>query len=612
MQTFRLLKISFAKCCIVSAIVAALLTTMVHPAFAAASVPPAPSMIHVDNKLLGTADVVTVTGLAPGDTVRVYTDGGTAVALGSAVVSGGAHSVAIAINQLGVAAGHIYVTATQPTYSESRRIVKSYLAEPLSVAPAASSIRVTNKPTGTNDTVAVLGLQAGDLIKVYADASKTASLGSATAVSGSVDGTVVAIGQLGAADGILYVAVTEPGKRESRATEKAYVGEALSAQPQLGQIRIVNELSGTNDRVIVTGLRAGDVLKVYRSEQAATPITQATAASGSDTADAILSQLGLVEGSIYVTITSPPLQESLRVAKQFRPEPISTSPSPGMIVVINEPTGTADRIEWSGLATGDVVKVYEDAVSTSVIGTVTVDSASAKATVSIAQLGKQAGHVYVTVTSSGKGESARVIKAFAAELATDAPNRSAIQIHNTVGTADTITFTGLLSGDTVKVYTDDASAVSIGSAVVEAGASSAIVEVALPGIGFGIIYMTITDPQEVESARTAKIYPAEPLTLPLSASQLRITNAAGAVDQDELTAIAIKPGDTIKVYADAVTATPMQTLLGSDASASVSIGATTATISNLQLAGGGGRVYVTKTSPGKRESSRTVKVYEAE
>jgi 3D (Asp-Asp-Asp) domain-containing protein len=380
----------------------------------------------------------------------------------------------------------------------------------------------------------------------------------------------------------------------------------------LAQIRIVNELSGTNDHVIVNGLQAGDIMKVYPTEKAAAPTTQATVASGSDTADATLPQLGLVEGSVYVTITSPPLQESLRVAKQFRPEPITASPSPGMIVVVNEPTGTADRIELSGLSNGDVVKVYADAASTSVIGTVTAGSDSTKAIVSITQLGKQAGHVYVTVTSSARGESSRIVKAYAAELASGAPDRSDIQIHNAVGTEDTITFTGLQLGDTVKVYAADASAVPIGSAVVADGATSAVVEAALPGTGYGIIYMTVTHSQEEESARTAKIYAAEPLTLPLSANQLRISNMVGAFGNDEVSAIAIKPGDTIKVYADSVIATPIQTVMGVDASASAAIGATTATISNLQLSEGGGRVYVTVMSQGKRESSRTVKAYEAE
>jgi hypothetical protein len=609
---YKLLKISLAKCCTASLMVATLLIIAANTAFAAASVPPAPSMIRVDNKLVGTADLVTVTGLSAGDTIKVYADSGTSVSLGSAVVGSGASSVTISINQLGVTDGHIYVTATQPSYSESRRIVKSYLAEPLSVAPPAASIRVTNKPNGVNDTVAVLGLQAGDVVKVYADVAKTVLLGSATAISSSIDGTVVAIGQLGSADGIIYIAVTEPGKRESRPVEKAYAGEALSAQPHLGQIRIVNELSGTSDHVIINGLQVGDVLKVYRSEQAATPMTQATVASGSDTADATLSQLGVVEGSIYVTLTSPPLQESLRVAKYYRPEPTTVSPSPGTIVVSNEPVGTMNRVELSGLLSGDVVKVYADAVSVSAIGNVTASDESTKATVTIAQLGKQAGQLYVTVTSPGKGESSRVVKAFAAELASDAPDRSHIQIHNVVGTADTIAFTGLQEGDTAKVYVDDATTIPIGSAVVAAGTTSAVVEAALPGTGFGIVYLTVTRSQEEESVRTAKIYPAEPLTLPLSPNQLRITNASGASVQDELTAIAIKPGDTIKIYADAVIATPLMTLAGADAVATAAVGATTATIGNLQLNENGGRVFVSITSEGKRESHRTMKAYEAE
>jgi hypothetical protein len=604
---------SLLKACMAGLVSVALLPVGIcGTAFAAASVPPAPSMIRIENKLAGTSDVVTVTGLSAGDIVKVYADGGATTPLGTAAVPSGSNSAVITIYQLGAAAGYVYVTVTQPSYSESRRIVKSYLAEPLSVAPAASSIRITNNSAGTPDTVALLGLQAGDLVKVYADASKTSLLGSATAVTGSREGTVVSIGQLGSNEGVVYVTLTETGKSESRATEKGYAGEAMSAKPKLAQIRVLNELSGTNDHIIVSGLQAGDVLKVYASEKAAVPLTQVTVAAGSDTADASVPQLGVGEGSVYMTITSPPLQESVRVVKQYRSEPITAAPSPSTIVVTNEPVGTDDRIELSGLTAGDVVKVYADASSTTVIGTATADSSSTLVKVVVPQLGRQAGYVFVTVTSSLRGESRRVIKAFAAELASGAPDRSQIQIHNAVGNEDTITVNGLQAGDTVKVYADDISVVAIGSAIATDDASSVVVHAALPGTGYGLVYVTVTHKQEEESARTAKIYPAEPVTLPLSPNQLRVSNVAGAYGNDEVAAIAIKPGDTIKLYNDAVIATPMQTVSGGEASATAASGVTTATIGGLQLNSNGGRIYVTITSEGKRESSRIVKDYEAE
>jgi hypothetical protein len=242
----KVIKTSLMKACMACLVSMALLPVAVSgTAFAAGSVPPAPGMIRIDNKLTGTSDMVTVTGLSAGDIVKVYADGGTTTPLGTAAVGSGSNSAIITINQLGAAAGYVYVTVTQPAYSESRRIVKSYLAEPLSVAPSAGNIRITNNSTGTPDTVALLGLQAGDIVKVYADASKTNLLGSAIAVTGSREGTVVSIGQLGSTEGVVYVTLTELGKGESRATEKGYAGEAMSAKPKLAQIRVLNELSGT-------------------------------------------------------------------------------------------------------------------------------------------------------------------------------------------------------------------------------------------------------------------------------------------------------------------------------------------------------------------------------
>jgi hypothetical protein len=553
--------------CLITALSGVLLLSSASPAAAASSVPPAPSTIRVENMLAGTSDVVTVTGLTAGDTVKVYADGGTSVPLGSATIGGSSNSASINISQLGVMAGYIYVTVTQSGYSESRRIVKSFLAEPLSVAPAASSIRVTNKPSGTSDSVTVLGLHAGDKVSVYADAAKTSLLGSATTSLGSADGTVLSITQLGTMDGILYIAVTEPGRRESRPTEKAYAGEAQTDKPHLAQIRIVNALNGTSDHVVVTGLQSGDVLKLYETEKTAVPLAQASVASGMDNADVIVPQLGLVGGSIYLTLTRSPLQESARVSKQFQQEPVTPSPAPGMIIVTNEPTGTDDRIELYGLSTGDIVNVYPTAAASSAIGTTTAGSDSIKAAITIPQLGKEAGHVYVTITSPSKGESRRVVKSYAAELASAAPERSAIRVVNALGTTeDIITLTGLLAGDTAKVYADEASEVAIGSGTVADGTTSVAIHAALPEKGYGIIYTTITRPQEEESSRTPKIYAAEPVSLPLTANQIRVSNTAGSNGNDEITAIGIKPGDVIKLYADAMTQTPVQTV-GIDASA---------------------------------------------
>jgi hypothetical protein len=581
-------------------------------ALAAASVPPSPGAIRVENRLAGTQDLVTVTGLSAGDVIKVYADEGSTAPLGSATVGSGLNSASVSAGQLGAAGGHIFVTVTQPSFSESRRIVKTFPPELISVAPASLSIRVVNNYGGAVDQVIVQKLQAGDTVKVYSDEQMNQLLGSASAQNGSINGTVVQVGQLGSGAGLVYVTVTQPGQRESRATEKAYAGESRTPQPQLGQIRISNALNGLSDHVQVGGLQPGDLMQIYATEQASIPLAQASVASGSNSADAVLPQLGTGEGMVFITVTRPPLQESARVSKRYQQEPVTVSPAPGTINITNEAAGTDDRIELNGLLTGDLVKVYSSADSSVPLATTSVTAGSAKAVVTIPQLGKDAGFVYITLSSTSQGESQRVVKAYAAELASAAAESSDIRIRNAVGPNDTVTVFGLKANDTVQLYADEASTLPMGSATVEAGAVSAVVQTSLRGTGDGVIYITVTRSQEEESRRVAKIYPAEPVTSTLSPLQIRISNLMDSTNGDEVSVLELEAGDTVRLYSDIETTSALQTIDGTDAVATVGTGESVLTINRLRLDSMGGEIYVTVTSLGKRESDRTLKVYEAE
>lgn len=449
------------------------------------------------------------------------------------------------------------------------------------------------------------------MVKVYKDASKTKLLGSSTVASSTTDGTVISVGQLGAEEGVIYVAVTEPGKRESRTVEKGYDAEPRTGKPQIDQIRVNNE-RGSNDHVIVSQLQPGDIVKVYASNRDSSPVAQAIVASGASSVEIpmALPSTGDGQGSIYVTVTAPPLLESERISKRYNPEPVTPALAPGMIVVTNEQEGTSDHIEIFGLSAGDIVKVYPTADATYTLGTTTVTSDSSLAVIKIGQLGKQAGYVYVTVTSASGRESSRTVKSYAAEQAGLAPSRSDIEIRNVAGPNDTVTVIGLQPGDIVKVYAEEAAAAPIGTAIAD-GTASAVVYTALPETGYGTVYVTVTRSQGEESSRTPKIYAAEPLTLPLSPNNINVKNVTDQ-NVDEVTITNLKPGDTVKLYEDAFSTQPIQTAWGSEAVATVPEGSSVVTIKRLQLNSAGGKLYVTVTSPERRESSRVLKAYEAE
>ncbi|MCB2356274.1 hypothetical protein, partial [Clostridium estertheticum] len=130
---------------------------------------------------------------------------------------------------------------------------------------------------------------------------------------------------------------------------------------------------------------------------------------------------------------------------------LSTSPIETNIVVTNN-AGASDTVKVSSLSIGDVITVYNETTGLS-IGTATVASGKTDATVTIAQLGKTSGNVFVSVKSTSSIESNKVEKAYDAEVVSGAPVAANITVtNNAVGTPDTIVVKTLAVGDIVKVY----------------------------------------------------------------------------------------------------------------------------------------------------------------
>ncbi|WP_162848572.1 carboxypeptidase regulatory-like domain-containing protein [Paenibacillus nanensis] len=95
--------------------------------------------------------------------------------------------------------------------------------------------------------------------------------------------------------------------------------------------------------------------------------------------------------------------------------PVSESPHPANISIANNLSGRLDTITVTGLKAGDLISVYRTADDADKLGEATVAEGQTSAIVKVLQLGAESGQVYVSVTSLGKLESARVVKAYSAE-----------------------------------------------------------------------------------------------------------------------------------------------------------------------------------------------------
>ncbi len=553
--------------------------------------------INVTNNVVGTADTVEVTDLNGGDTVKVYSAPTGGKLLGSATVADNSSYVTVSIAQLGTAAGSVYVSITGASKLESNRVQADYAAESSSTAISSDNIAVTNN-AGGSDAVEVTGLTENDTVKVYSAAKGGTLLGSATVPAYGTYATVK-ISQLGTSAGSVYVSITSKNKLESSRTKADYLAEPQSGEASTDNIIVTNN-AGAPDTVQVTGLNTNDTVKVYDAQKGGNLLGSAKVASGT-TATITIAQLGTTGGSIYVSITGDNMLEGDRTAVSYTAESQSAALSASKVSVTNN-VGAADQIILSGLAGGDTVNVYDTQKAGTLLGSATAGTYETSVSISIAQLGTDAGSIYVTVTSKNKLESSRTKVDYNAEAATSTLDEENIVITNNAGSSDTIVVSGLSTNDQVKVYDSSAGGNLLGSATVASG-TTATVKIEQLGSASGTVYLSVTESKKRESSRMAVTYSAESKSAAPGEEEISIKNNVGTSDTVKVDGIS--GGDTVNIYDSQKSGT----LLGS---AKADTYASSVTVTITQLGSAAGSVYISVTSANKLESDRTEAAYPAE
>lgn len=546
----------------------------------------------------GKPDTVYVTGLTQGDKVNVYNASTGGKLLGSAVASTDS-STTVNIGQLGTAAGSVYISITTPGMLESSRKKVSYSAESQSNSVDAENIVVSNN-AGKADTIYVSPLTAGDLVKVYDSASGGNLLASATVPDSATDVTI-SVPQLGSAAGSVYLSITGKGKLESSRVQVDYSSESKSNSLDINNVSTTNK-SGSADTVSVSGLSQNDVIKVYDLARGGNLLGSATVASGETNATISIAQLGTMAGSVYVSRTSLNKAESDRIKIDYLAEAKSSDPKAENIIVTNN-AGMNDTVQITGLSSNDVVKVYDSAQGGTVLGSATVDNYQTEATVSIPQLGNDAGSVYISVTSTNKGESGRTQVGFSAESKSRSPEVSKISIVNNAGMAGTVTVAGVIGSDVVKVYDSAQGGTLLGSGTVGTYDTEVTIPVSQLGSEAGNVFVSVTSKGKLESDKVQAAYSAKLISSEPNAANITVENNAGIKDTVKLAGL--QSNDVVKVYDSAQGGN----LLGS---ATVSGDSIEAIVSITQLGVSSGTIYVSLTSTGKTESSRTAVQYNAE
>ena len=266
--------------------------------------------------------------------------------------------------------------------------------------------------------------------------------------------------------------------------------------------------------------------------------------------------------------------------------------------------------------------LYDAAKGGNLLGTATVASGATSATVSISQIGSTAGSVYVSLTDSNKLESDRTEADYIAEAASDSLDASNISVTNRSESADTVSITGASQNDVINVYDLAQGGTLLGTATVAAGETKASISITQLGTDRGSIYVSRTSSNKSESTRVKVDYDAEPNSTAPSASNIIVTNNAEINDTVEVKGLSV--GDLVQIYDSATgdtvlgsatvesNATEATVSIAQLGTATVASSAMEGTVTISQLGSSAGTVYVSVTSTGKTESSRTAKDYSAE
>ncbi|MGN4166762.1 hypothetical protein ACTFNS_10635, partial [Bacillus cereus group sp. BCN67] len=238
--------------------------------------------VKIENKKTGDTDSIQVSELEEGDIIKVYSTLTAKTEMIDSTVQSNEKSAIIAKKDLlDSKGGKVYVTVTKVNKEESVRTEVSYKAEPITKAPAAKNITVTNNKADVEDTVKVTGVKTGDTVRVYDAATKGKRLGEDVEVGEGKEEAVVTIKQIAKsakATGSVYVSVQGKDELESARTEKAYDAETTVA-PEASNIKVVNNKTGAEDTITVKKVEAGDVVNVYKDRKTTEVAATATVAA---------------------------------------------------------------------------------------------------------------------------------------------------------------------------------------------------------------------------------------------------------------------------------------------------------------------------------------------
>ncbi|MCL2081094.1 MAG: hypothetical protein FWH16_03235 [Oscillospiraceae bacterium] len=553
--------------------------------------------------------VIEVTDLEPGDMITVFADQFSTKKLGSAKCAKNRDTVTIKTSLLKEDGDNIWLTIKRFNELPSDRSFYKYDKQDISPDIEADHITVESKrnPSGTNDTLYIDGLEAGDIVKLYKDDKTTSVLLRGAVASNRTDITLSRAEFAKENEPVaLYVSITRKNMREGNRVEVKMdsvtaSGPFVSDDPSV----TVTNNAGIQSTVFVSGLYDGVTVTAYNADTNGKVIGSAKVAAGGNSVTINLT-LERTGGSVWLTRRDPGFAESSRTEFTYTAQEISVFDTENLDVYIVNNVGAADTITVSGgIRDGDVIKAYASLTTGTVLGQATCGAQDYSVTITIGQLGKDEGTVFLTITNRGKLESERKPHAYQGELPSADISPSNVTVTNNVNAAPTIEVWGLGSGDAVTVYDAPTGGKTLGKGTVDTFASTIKFNLSSLKAEGGAVYVTRKSAGLNESTRAEVPYGAQKPSTAINAADVEIVNNANM--PDVITVKNVAANDIIKVYSSQSASESITEAVALDS---------TVVLHAEQLGTGSGTVFITVTryADGEMhsESTRTPVKYAAE
>lgn len=565
-----------------------------------------------------TTPTLRASGVVSGDTVKIYTDNTCTTEVATGVASGTTidltHSTAVE------GANNYYARAIDSLGNASScSSGVSYTLD--TVAPSAPSALALQNPlvSPSNDstpTIRVSGVVSGDTVRLYKDSTCTVPNLVDTGVAA---GTTIDLTSLALTEGsyVFYARSTDPAGNVSTCSVASVAYQLdLSAPTNPTGLTLIDPTSSPgNDStptVRVSGVSVGDTVEIYSSNLCTGALASGVVSSGT-TIDLVVAP-ALTDGTynFYVKVDDPSSNTTGCLNGSLAYVLDTIAPAAPNSLTLHDPatspnTDKTPTVRVGGVVAGDVVTLYRNNSCTLTVASATSVGTTIDLTPA-ADLSDATYNFYASSVDPAGNISTCSTATVSYVLDTVAPSNAVTLALETPATSPnndstpTIRVSSVVSGDSVRLYTDNTCTTLVSTGTASATDISLTSSVLTSGTYQ--FYAQMTDPTgNVSLCSTNSVSYVLDLTAPATPTPLTLITPAsspGNVKRPVIRAGGVISGDTISLYNNS--ACLVGNLVVSGVASGTSIDLTTPS----DLADGTHNFYIRATDPATNASACSV------